>query len=184
MNPWKTIARTSLGQPNRYCTVEMRTVELPDGRQIADWAWLELPDFATVLARDDAGRFLCFRQFKYAVGDITLALPGGFLETGEDPEAGARRELLEETGYAAARWLSLGQFIIDANRGAGRGHLFLALEARPQQMPQADDLEEQELVKLTADELERAVDQGQFKVMPWAAAVALGLRRLEKEMKS
>lgn len=39
-------------------------------------------------------------------------------------------------------------------------------------------LEAQELVRLSREELERALDEGRFKVLPWATVVALGLRAL------
>jgi hypothetical protein len=42
----------------------------------------------------------------------------------------------------------------------------------------ADDLEEQHLLHLSRVELETALDAGQFKALPWAAIVALALRRL------
>ena len=56
------------------------------------------------------GRWLCFRQTKYAVEGVSLAPVGGYLEPGEDPLLGAQRELFEETGYEAPDWLDLGQF--------------------------------------------------------------------------
>lgn len=180
MRLWKTINRRLLCKPNKFLTLELHTIQLPDGDVIDDWAWLILPNFANIIARDKYGRFLMFRQTKYAVGSITLALPGGFLEAGEDPLDGARRELIEETGYTAKIWASLGDYVVDANRGAGKGYFFLALDAEKTSQPIVDDLEEQELLFLTREELEQALDNGQFKVMPWVAAISLALRKLDR----
>jgi len=55
-----------------------------------------------------------------------LQLPAGYLEDGEEPEACARRELLEETGYVADEWESLGAYCPDGNRGFGQAPFFLA----------------------------------------------------------
>ena len=181
MIPWKTIAKKTLCQPNQFLTVELHEVELPDGRRISDWPWIIMPDYVNILARTQAGQFLIFRQTKYAVGDVTLAVPGGYLKPGEDPLAGAQRELLEETGYRAPTWEYLDALVVDANRGAGKGYFFLALDARPEGTAIVDDLEEQELLLFSREKLEQALDAGQFKVMAWAAIVALGLRRLGKE---
>jgi ADP-ribose pyrophosphatase len=180
MQLWKTLSRRLLCQPNRFLAVEIHEVELPDGRRITDWPWLITPDYANVLARTKDGRFLCFRQPKYAVQGITLAPVGGFLEPGEDPLRAAQRELREETGYEAPEWHALGRAVVDANRGAGTANLFLALDAERACAPHADDLEQQELLQLSRTELEEALDQGEFKVLAWAALVALGLRYLEK----
>ncbi|HTP10347.1 MAG TPA: NUDIX hydrolase, partial [Anaerolineae bacterium] len=126
----------------------------------------------------DAAEFLCFHQVKYAVEGEALATVGGYLEPGEEPLAAAQRELLEETGYEASEWIPLGQYRVDANRGAGTAHFFLALQARHVTDRNADDLEEQHLLHLTRAELEAALDAGQFKALPWAAIAALALRHL------
>ena len=181
MQPWKTLTKHVVCHPNRFLTVELHELELPDGRRIPDWPWLITPDYANVLARTTDGRFLCFRQFKYAVNGVSLAPVGGFLEPGEDPLRGAQRELLEETGYAANEWHAIGRSVVDANRGAGTAHFFLALNAAPQCARHADDLEQQELLLLSRHEIEQALDHGEFKVLAWSAVVALGLRYLEKK---
>ena len=178
MDTWKTLARETVLDRGKYLRVEDHTVELPDGRIIEQWPWVISPDFINVVAVTDAGEFLCFRQVKYAVEGEALATVGGFLEPGEEPLAAAKRELREETGYEATEWIALGQFRVDANRGAGTAHFFLALHAQHVTARDADDLEEQHLQLLTRAELEAALDTGQFKALPWAAMVALALRRL------
>ncbi len=180
MQPWKTHSRRVLCTPNKFLTVEIHELELPDGRRIDDWPWLVTPDYANVLARTVDGRFLCFRQTKYAVEGVSLAPVGGFIEKDEAPLVAAKRELLEETGYVAPDWHALGSFAVDANRGAGTAHLFLALDAKMDCATTADDLEQQELLLLGRDDLDQALDCGEFKVLAWATAVALGLRYIDK----
>jgi ADP-ribose pyrophosphatase len=178
MRAWETLARRVVLDEGRFLRVEHHTVALPDGQIIEDWAWLALPEYAIVVTVAEDGRFIVFRQTKYAVQGETLAPAGGYLEPGEDPLQSAKRELREETGYEAAEWVPLGHYPVDGNRGAGMAHLYLALEARRVTDPDADDLEEQELLLLSRDEIETALERGAFKVLPWAAAVALALRRL------
>ena len=182
MRPWKTLSRTPVWQAGdgRFLIVEQHRVELPDGRVIDEWPWLITPDFVNVVVETEEGRFLYFRQTKYAVDGTSLAVVGGYLEPGEDPLAAAQRELLEETGYAAEEWHALGRFAVDGNRGSGTAYFFLARQARAVQPPDADDLEEQELLLLSRAEVASALVQGQFKVLPWSAAVAMGLLRLEQ----
>lgn len=180
MQPWKTLSRRVLCQPNQFLTVEIHQLELPDGRRIDDWPWLITPDYANVLARTVDGRFLCFRQTKYAVQGTSLAPVGGFIEPGEEPLAAAQRELLEETGYVAPTWRALGSYPVDANRGAGTAHLFLALDAQLKQPPVPGDLEEQHLMSLTHEELEEGLETGAFKVLAWTTVVALGLASIQR----
>jgi ADP-ribose pyrophosphatase len=178
MKMWKTLSRRTLLQHSKYLTVESHTVELPDGRIITDWPWLILPDYVNVVAVAEDGKLLCFRQTKYCVDGTSLAVVGGYLEPGEEPLAAAQRELREETGYTAREWTSLGHFHVDANRGAGQGHFFLAQGAAWAGQVASDDLEEQELLLLTRPEVEAALSNQEFKTMPWALAVSLALLRL------
>lgn len=176
---WKTLERRPLLQSGRFLKVEGHRVQLPDGKIIDDWTWVITPDYVNILACTHAGRFLCFRQVKYAVPGPCLAPPGGYVEPGEAPLAAARRELQEETGYVSDDWHALGSYVVDSNRGVGNAHLFLALKAREAGGKIHDDLEEQHLVQLTRGELEQALDHGQIPVLGFGALLGLGLRRLD-----
>jgi ADP-ribose pyrophosphatase len=179
MQPWKTRSREKVLDYGRFLVVEKHTIELPGGRTLSDWPWLVTPDYVNIATLTLANEFLCFRQTKYAVDGISLAPVGGYLDPGEEPLAAAQRELLEETGYESPDWLSLGRYAVDGNRGAGTAHLFLARQARPVAEVKADDLEEQQLLRLSRAEVEAALAAGEFKVLAWAAVIALALQRID-----
>ena len=173
MQSWKTIKRDTILNFNKFLSIEAHTVELPNGRIIDNWPWIVTPDFVNVVAVDENGRFLIFRQTKYAIDGASFAPIGGYLEPGEEPLQAAQRELLEETGYTANNWHYLGSYAVDGNRGVGKAHFFLAQNAQPTTEINADDLEEQELLFLTHEEVSAALTSGYFKVLPWAAIIAL-----------
>ena len=180
LRPWKTLSKQVLLDHGKFLKVESHAVELPDGRVIPDWAWVSIPGAAIVLAMTENGKFLCFRQTKYAVAGISLAPVGGMLEPGEAPLEAAQRELREEMGCEAAEWVALGEYVLDPNRGVAPVHLFLALGAKQVCAPDSDDLEDQEILELGRDELEAALQAGEFKVLAWSAVVALSLIHLSK----
>ncbi len=178
MSSWKTLSRRTVLDYGRFLKVEEHAVQISDGRIIPDWPWVITPDFINIVVVTTDGRFLIFRQDKYAVEGISLAPVGGYIEPGEEPLACAQRELREETGYEADEWFPLGQFPVDGNRGAGHAHFFLARGARLITAPHADDLETQELLQLSRAEVKAALAAGEFKLLPWAACMALALLHL------
>ncbi|MBN1976403.1 MAG: NUDIX hydrolase [Anaerolineae bacterium] len=179
MRQWKTLSRKTILDRGKYLTVEEHAIELPDGRVIEHWPWIVTPDFVIVVAITAGGAYVCFRQTKYGVEGTSLAPTGGYIEPGEDPLEAAKRELLEETGYQATEWIDLGAYVVDANRGVATAYLYLARDARPVAAPDADDLEDQQLLLLGRDKVEAALARGEFKALPWAAAVALALLHLK-----
>jgi ADP-ribose pyrophosphatase len=181
MQSWKTLARRVILNHSKYLAVENHVIELPDGRVISEWPWVVTPDYVNVVAVTKDHEFVCFRQTKYGVEGVSLAPVGGYLEAGEDPLAAAQREMMEETGYEAPEWVNLGQYPVDGNRGVGVAHFFLACDARPVAEADADDLEEQELLLLSRAEIEVALAEGEFKLLPWAAIVALTLFHLDRK---
>ena len=181
MRPWRTRSRRTVFESRPWLSVESHVVELPNGDVIDDWPWIVGREFVNVLAVTEGGAFLVFRQTKYAVDGTSLAPVGGYVEDDEEPLAAARRELLEETGYEAPDWTPLGRYVVDGNRGAGVGHLLMARSARKVAEPDADDLEEQELLSLSRGEVETALLAGEFKVMSWATVVALALVALDAD---
>ena len=178
MKPWKTKTRQTILDQRPWLLVENHTVELPDGRLIPDWPWIITPDYVNVVAVTADERFLCFRQVKYGLEGTTLGIVGGFVEQAEEPLRAAQRELLEETGYESTDWIPLGSYRVDPNRGVAMGHLYLARQARYVTPRNADDLEEQEIILLSRSETEAALAGGEFKVLAWAACLALALRQL------
>lgn len=105
------------------------------------------------------------------------------IEPGEDPLDAAKRELLEETGFQSTEWIDLGSYRVDPNRGVGIRYLFLARDAVPVAEPSSDDIEDQELLHLSREELEDALRTGEFKVLSWVAAVSLALQHLARSGK-
>lgn len=78
--------------------------------------FLRTLDYVSVLAETTEGSLLLVRQYRPAVGAETLELPSGHVEDGELPEAAARRELAEETGYEAEEFELLGTLAPDTGR--------------------------------------------------------------------
>ena len=150
-------------------------VELPGGRVIERFTRVELPDFVVVAAITERREVVIERSYKHAVGRTSISLPAGFVEHEEDPREAARRELLEETGYAAEQWEHLGSFVVDGNRFCGTGHFYLAREARQTASAAPGDLEEITVELLGLEEVLLALRSGEVAQLGAAAAIGLAI---------
>jgi ADP-ribose pyrophosphatase len=83
------------------------TVRMPDGQQATREYFLH-PGAAMVIAQLPNGQVLMERQYRYPVQSVMVELPAGKINPGEKPLDGAKRELLEETGYTAGSWAKAG----------------------------------------------------------------------------
>jgi ADP-ribose pyrophosphatase len=87
--------------------VHRDVVRLPDGgRTVREY--IRHPGAVGIVALLDDGRVLLERQYRYPLGRDFIEIPAGKLEPEEPHLETAKRELLEETGYAAAEWTRLG----------------------------------------------------------------------------
>jgi ADP-ribose pyrophosphatase len=86
-----------------FLKVQRDTVRLPDGKH-SKREYIRHPGAVVVLPLLDDGSVLLERQFRYPLHDVFIEFPAGKIDPGEDPLACAKRELEEETGYAATDW--------------------------------------------------------------------------------
>jgi ADP-ribose pyrophosphatase len=84
------------------------------------------PGAVTILPMVDDDHVCLIRNFRVTVARTLIELPAGTLEPAEDPADTAQRELIEETGYRAARWRRLHEFLLSPGILDERMHLFLA----------------------------------------------------------
>lgn len=108
--------------------IRLRSDECVDGhgRTIAPFYVLEYGDWVSVLALDSRGQAILVEEYRHGAGTVALGTIGGGVEEGETPADAAARELLEETGHAAAELVELGATWANFGNHTNRVHHFLA----------------------------------------------------------
>ena len=106
-----------------------------------------------ILAIDETGReprVLLERQYRYAAQEYLWELPAGRIDPGEKALAGAKRELLEETGYQAKKWKKILHFFASPGFLDETMTIFLARDLTlGTAQPEADESIECHLVPLS-----------------------------------
>ena len=131
----------------------------------------------TILPVDADGRILFVRQYRHATEKELLELPAGTLDEGESAESCARREIREETGFAAGNLTKLGEFYLAPGYSTEYMHVYLATDLHPDPLPGDQD----EFITLIPIQIEQAYEMarnGELQDGKSLAALLLARPRL------
>lgn len=174
---WKHLSSEMLME-TPYFTVRSDKLRLPDGAVKDPYYVLERPDAAIVFPLVGEDEVVLVRQYRPAIGRIELGLPAGLVEEDEEPERAARRELLEETGYAGGQWELLGVVASSPSLKNNWAHLYLARGVSRDAPPQPDEYERVEVVLAPVEELLPKIFVGEIVSSSGVAAILLALNKL------
>jgi len=155
----RVLSSTELCQ-GRVFTVRHDEIIEPSGLKAARDIVVH-PGSVVIIPVLDDGRIVLIRQFRYAAGQYLWELVAGHKEPGENPDRGARRELMEETGYTAKRIRKLFEIFPSPGLLSERMDIYLA-EGLTKGMahPEEDEKISQRIVTLA--EAERWIRQAKI----------------------
>lgn len=160
--PW-TIERTETGPNLLVAQARFQLATNPRTGETLRRTVLDVPEWVNVVALTPERRVVIVRQYRFGTGRVTLEIPGGVIDLGEEPEAAARRELVEETGYTAARWTSLGPVEPNPAFQNNLCHHYLAEEARRTHELELDPGEDIVVDTLSVEQVLAAVRDGTIR---------------------
>lgn len=141
--------------------IDHLTNALPNG-QLAQRECARHIGASAILPLDDAGCVWLVKQYRACIDRALLEIPAGKLDyKGEDRLEAAKRELQEETGLTANRWLYLTDIFTAPGFSDERISLYLARELSPGSSHPDDD-EFLNIVKLPLSEVVAAIRRGEI----------------------
>jgi ADP-ribose diphosphatase len=157
-----------------YVGVVEKDVDLGGRRGIETFWSVRTGGYAAVVAVTADGLIPLVRQYRPAVETYVLELPSGAIDSAETPDAAARRELLEETGYKAGELVLLGQLHVDSGRLETQQWAFFAPDVQIlSDRPTGE--EELELLLATPTELRELILGGEFNLSVHVGMVGLAV---------
>jgi 8-oxo-dGTP pyrophosphatase MutT (NUDIX family) len=164
-----------------YFALRSDKLRLPGGAVKDPYYVVERPDAAIIFPLTGEGEAVLVQQYRPPLERMELGLPAGLVEEGERPEAAARRELLEETGYSGGEWEPLGALASSPSLKDNWAYLFLARGVEETAPPDPDEHELVETVRVPVGELLGLIRAGEIVSSSGVAAVMLALERLREE---
>ncbi|MEO8705858.1 MAG: NUDIX hydrolase [Kofleriaceae bacterium] len=127
---WPLGTRTP-GADYKIFTTSFVDATHPVSGAIKRFSLIECVDWVNIIALTPDDRVVLIRQYRAGTNEVCIEIPGGMVDPGEDAATAAARELLEETGYTAKTWRTLGTVAPNPAIQNNHLHSFLALDAEP-----------------------------------------------------
>ncbi len=180
LKTWKKLEEAAICK-TRVFTVMKSRMKMGSGPE-ADFFTLHAPGWINVLAVDKQGDVILVEQYRHGISRVSLEIPAGVIDKGEDPLQTAKRELSEETGYKAGKWISLGKISSNPALFNNYCHLFAAIDCEKATSQHTDEHEDISVKRVPFSKFEEMVHEG---TVHHALAVAtLAKYKLWKEIKS
>jgi 8-oxo-dGTP pyrophosphatase MutT (NUDIX family) len=156
IKPWKVL-ETSYFRPR----FRIDKCELGNGKFL-DATIFEFRSWANVVALTKSKEVVLIQQYRHGPREVLWEFPGGVVEDGEDPVDGAKRELLEETGYQAARMIEVARLYPNPALQTNTLYGYLALDAERITEQFLDGGEDIEVHLMPFDDLVEMARRGNF----------------------
>jgi len=163
----------------RWATLRVDTCKLQNGSIKDDYYVLEYPDWANAIALTKDNKLVLVRQYRHAADIISLEVPGGVIEEGEEPEIGVRRELLEETGYTFDSCELIATLYPNPATSTNRTFTYLLKGGVKTQEQHLDEHEILNVEEYTIEEVKQLLLDNKIDQSLHAAALFYGLLKLE-----
>ncbi|MBN9298129.1 MAG: NUDIX hydrolase [Filimonas sp.] len=177
---WKTLSSEYIHK-DEWLTARKDRCEMPNGTIVDPYYVLEYADWVTVLPVTAEGKVILVQQYRQALGEVSIELPGGCVEQSDASlEDAARRETLEETGYSFETMHYLGKISANPSTNANLMHMFVATGGRKVQEQHLDPNEELELLEVSWEEFIQLVEEKRIIQAMHMSTIFYALRYLDK----
>ena len=148
----------------------------PDGREFEPYYSYSRRDYVVIVATDEAGNYICVRQYRHGIKRVTTEFCAGGIErcdgkeygsrldkdSAEDALAAAKRELMEETGYESDDWKFLLSVPSNATMADNYANIFVAKNCRKVSGQSLDETEFLNVHLHTRKEIDEMIASGEF----------------------
>ena len=158
---WRELSRETVAEARIFTFEESVAVSPVDGEP-RTFHRIQCVDWVQILPITPYQEAVLVRQYRHGTQRITLEMPGGLIDPGEEPATAALRECLEETGHRARSAQPLGVIQPNPALFANRLHSFFATDVEPEGEIQNTGSEVTEVVLVPVADLEGLLHSGEI----------------------
>lgn len=158
---WKTLSSRYVHK-GPWATLRADKCEMPNGVIVDEYFVLEYPDWANAVGLTVDNKIVMVRQYRHPAGIVSLEIPGGVIEAGENPEQGVMRELMEETGYQFDSLELVSTVYANPSTAGNKTYCYLARGGRKTGKQNLDEHEQIEVMEYTIEEVKQLLAENKI----------------------
>ena len=175
---WKILSSEYLFN-DRWFKVRKDRCETPGGKIVDPYYVYDFSTWVGALPVTEDGKIIMIRQYRHALGEICIEIPGGCVDdTDTSLEMAISRELLEETGYTFSSIEPLGKISPNPSTNTNYLHMFLARGGKKVADQHLDENEEIEVMELTIEELKHLLRTNQLLQSMHVSCILYALEKM------
>ncbi len=136
---------------------------MPNGKMVGPYYVLEFPGWCNVVVVTEDEQLVMVRQYRHAIQETIIELPGGVVDAGETPEQSAIRETAEETGYVVEEVELLYSAAPNPATNNNYAWFFLARNAKLLGIQKFDEAEDMDVLLYTKEEARQLLAEGKIQ---------------------
>jgi len=177
MDKWKLLSSAYICK-EPWATLRRDTCELPDGRINDHYYVLEYPDWVNMVGITEQNELLVIKQYRHGAGIISVEIPAGTTEPGEDPKQAAVREMLEETGYQFEQIEEIASLYANPATSGNITYTYLMTGGTKVQEQSLDEHEEIDVYLIPLEEAKSMLLDNKFSQALHASALFYAFNKL------
>ena len=175
---WKILSSEYLFS-DLWFKVRKDRCEATSGKIVDPYYVYEFPTWVTAVAITEEGKIILERQYRHALGEVCIEIPGGCVDdTDASLEEAIKRELLEETGYTFSSFEYLGKVSANPSTNNNLMHMFLAKGGKKTASQELDHNEEIEIDLVTVEELKQLIRENKIVQSMHVTCMLYALERM------
>ncbi len=178
MSKWKKLS-SKIILKHQFLTVAEDTVQLASGKIINDYlTFVDLKSYVTIIGLSSDAKILTIKEHTYPLNQRILQFPEGDIDSDESIIECAKRELLEETGYSAEKFIEIGRSLPAHRRSTRLQYVVLAKNCYKVSNPDLKGLEEDLSVALyQPNDINKLISEGKIIQQNFLSAWAIYLNK-------
>lgn len=175
---WKVLSSSYLFK-DLWFTVRKDKCITPENTIVDPYYVYEFPTWVTVVALTEERKIIMVRQYRHALGETLMEIPGGCVDdTDKSFVEAAQRELLEETGYVCDQYEYLGKISANPSTNSNIMHMYLALNGKKIKEQELDHNEEIEVYLFSIEEVKDMLKNNEIMQAMHATSLFYALNKL------